>query len=87
MKRPWLILVLLLTVGFTLGTFLVPTIHQRPGREAESGNVLALLMGDSRRMFANHFFIKAESVTPHPDRVQQRIDELRQKPKRNHSQP
>jgi len=30
------------------------------GNRASSSNVLAVVMGDSRRMFANHFFVKAD---------------------------
>lgn len=54
-----LLLFLLLAGGFTLGTFL-----QQPAlnwtKRAQSDGLFKLLLGDGRRLFANHFFVKAD---------------------------
>ncbi|HWF19968.1 MAG TPA: hypothetical protein VG754_11910 [Verrucomicrobiae bacterium] len=57
-KAPFLLLVLLLVICFSLATSL-----QRPSglRAHDSDDVLAAMMGESRRMFANHFFVKADA--------------------------
>ena len=55
----YLILLLLAAACFSLATVLQPhalTWSQR----GESGSVLKLLLGDSRRLFANHFFVQAD---------------------------
>lgn len=59
MVSPGLILCLLLTSGFTLAGWLVPWQQQTAARR-DSGGLLAVLMGDSRRLFAGHFFVKAD---------------------------
>ncbi|MBI5774094.1 MAG: hypothetical protein HZA89_10175 [Verrucomicrobia bacterium] len=59
MASPGLILCLLLTGGFTLAGWLVPW-QQQSGARRGAGGFLAALMGDSRRLFANHFFVKAD---------------------------
>src|SRR5262245_36241054 len=60
MPAPGYILALLLTTGFTLATWLQPrAIHWNESR-AQSDNLLSLTLGDARRMFANHFFVKAD---------------------------
>lgn len=54
-----LLLFLLLAGGFTLGTFL----QQRAlnwTKRAQSEGLFKLLLGDGRRLFANHFFVKAD---------------------------
>lgn len=54
-----LLLVLLGVVCFSLAALLQPrTVRWRERTGSES--VLALLLGDGRRMFANHFFVKAD---------------------------
>ncbi len=56
---PHLSIVLLLVVAFSLSTRLVTFEMQREsGTSAKS--ILVMLLGDSRRLFANHFFIKAD---------------------------
>ncbi|HEX4122952.1 MAG TPA: hypothetical protein VH619_20235 [Verrucomicrobiae bacterium] len=51
----------LLTVCFTLATVLeAPFQRMRPTDNSSSGFLIAL-MGDSRRMFANHFFAEADA--------------------------
>jgi tetratricopeptide (TPR) repeat protein len=55
----YLILLLLLAACFSLATIVQPralTWSQR----GQSGSVLNLLLGDSRRLFANHFFVQAD---------------------------
>jgi len=55
-----LVLLLVFVCCFSLATVLQP--HFDLGhRQDKSGSVLAALMGDSRRMFANQFFAKADA--------------------------
>ena len=61
MTRGRLILVLLLVTCFSLATLLQP---RQPAQEAgtgQTGNVLALLLGDARKMFAQQMFAKADA--------------------------
>jgi tetratricopeptide (TPR) repeat protein len=51
---------LLLTLGFSLATVLGIRREQSEHQKGESGSVLQVLMGDSRKLFANHFFSKAD---------------------------
>src|SRR5881397_3477702 len=55
------VLILLLLAGacFSLSTILQPRAAAWSGRR-DSGNVLKVLLGDGRRLFANHFFTKAD---------------------------
>src|SRR5262245_16837682 len=61
MKRvsPILPLALLAVVCFSLATLLQPRATQW-SRSAQSGSVLKVLLGDGRRLFANHFFKQAD---------------------------
>src|SRR5947208_13930363 len=62
MARPTsIILIMLLLIGtsFSLSTILQPRAAAWSGRR-DSGNVLKVLLGDGRRLFANHFFVKAD---------------------------
>lgn len=61
MKRssPILVLSLLAVVCFTLATLLQPRAAIW-SRGAQSGSVLKVLLGDGRRLFANHFFQQAD---------------------------
>jgi len=56
---PYLVLGLLLAACFSLATTIQPRTRSWSDR-AKSGNVLKLLLGDGRRMFANHFFVQAD---------------------------
>ncbi len=56
---PYLIFGLLLVVCFTLATTLQPRTQAWSDR-GKSGDVLKMLLGDGRRMFANHFFERAD---------------------------
>jgi tetratricopeptide (TPR) repeat protein len=61
MHVPHLILIFLLAVCFWLATNLQGWYLNWQGNRVASGNLLAVLVGDSRRMFANHFFVKADA--------------------------
>jgi len=56
---PYLLLVLVLAVGFTLATDLEPRAAQWSQR-SKSDNVFSMLFGDGRRLFANQFFTMAD---------------------------
>ncbi len=56
---PILVLGLLGVVCFTLATWLQPRAATW-SRSAQSGTVLKVLLGDGRRLFANHFFQQAD---------------------------
>src|SRR6186997_2928062 len=59
MKRtatPFLILLLLASASFAVATILQPRFVSQNERHS----VLQVLLGDGRKMFANHFFIKAD---------------------------
>src|SRR5256885_6299533 len=61
MKRtatPYLILILLLSASFAVATVLQSRIS-RWSQRGQDG-VLKVLLGDGRRLFANHFFVKAD---------------------------
>jgi len=60
MPSPHLILSLLLVVCFGLAAWLQPRHAAWAGGRAEAGSLLEMLLGDSRRLFANHFFVKAD---------------------------
>jgi tetratricopeptide (TPR) repeat protein len=56
---PYLLLLLVLTICFTLATSLQPQTVIWGGR-TQSDSMLKVLLGDGRRLFANHFFVKAD---------------------------
>src|SRR5262245_28372627 len=61
MKRsptPYLILLLLAGAAFTLAVLVQPLVVRWNQRGQDS--VLRVLLGDGRRLFANHFFVKAD---------------------------
>jgi tetratricopeptide (TPR) repeat protein len=60
MTRPVLILLLLLTFCFGMAARLHQS-HVAWEEEGRSGSVLNVMLGDGRRMFANHFFAKADA--------------------------
>jgi tetratricopeptide (TPR) repeat protein len=56
---PYLILLLLLAACFSLATVLEPRASGWSQR-AQADNILKVLFGDGRRLFANHFFVQAD---------------------------
>src|SRR6266566_9969848 len=56
---PALVLLLLLALAFSLAAIWEPRVSQWSDRDA-SASVLNVLFGDGRRLFANHFFVKAD---------------------------
>jgi tetratricopeptide (TPR) repeat protein len=56
---PYVALLLLLAACFSLATVLQERVSSWSKR-GESGNVLKVLLGDGRRLFANHFFVQAD---------------------------
>ena len=52
---------LLVMVAFSLATTLDPWFQSWAGSRTQSDNVLQVALGDSRRMFARHFFTKADA--------------------------
>jgi tetratricopeptide (TPR) repeat protein len=60
MPSPAYILSLLTVVCFSFATYLDPRYLAWEGSRSQSDDVLSVAMGDSRRMFANEFFTKAD---------------------------
>ena len=60
-KLPLLILIGLLVLCFGLAAWLDLWFQSWQGNRTQSADVLSVLMGDSRRIFANHFFVKADA--------------------------
>jgi len=56
MRRAWLILILLTVLAFGLAA----KVQTALARGDESGNVFEVFFGEGRRMFANHFAVKAD---------------------------
>jgi hypothetical protein len=56
---PYLVLLLLLAACFSLSTVLQERVAGW-NRRGESDDVLKVLFGDGRRLFANHFFVQAD---------------------------
>ena len=61
MTQGKLILILLLLACFTLAMRLQPLQTARQNNSVQSGNVLALMLGDARKMFAQQMFAKADA--------------------------
>src|SRR5262245_10267309 len=60
MKTSALVLSLLALVAFSLAAALEPWFQKWEGNRASSANLLQVALGDSRRLFANHAFVKAD---------------------------
>ena len=60
MSSPGLLLAFLFTFCFTLATYLQPWFQTWSGSRSEQSSFMATVMGDSRRLFANHFLVKAD---------------------------
>jgi len=61
MPHSILSLVLLGVAAFGLSTWLEPWFQHWAGDRGQSGNALTVLLGDSRRLFARHFYVKADA--------------------------
>src|SRR5580765_4316616 len=61
MRLPLLTLSLLLTAAFGLTTFLDPWFQNMAGNRSQSTDLLTVALGDSRRLFARHFYVKADA--------------------------
>src|SRR5436309_1140784 len=60
--RPFFLLLLaLLILCFGLAADLQPKFQALENRRRQSSNFFSLLLGDSSRMFANSFFVKADA--------------------------
>jgi tetratricopeptide (TPR) repeat protein len=60
MRAYLLSLALLVVVAVSLATALEPWFQNWSGSRTKSGDLLQVALGDSRRMFARHFFTKAD---------------------------
>ena len=56
----WLLLAALLVLSFGLAADLQPQFTVWPGSRAD-GDVFKILLGDSRKLFANEFYVKADA--------------------------
>ncbi len=56
-----LLALLLWCLSFTLALKVDPWSQTRAAARQRSGSVLQMLLGDGRRLFANHFFLKADA--------------------------
>jgi hypothetical protein len=60
-RRDLLVVVLLLTLTFGLAAYLEPRLAAQFPESADASDPMAVLLGDSRQMFANSFFVKADA--------------------------
>jgi tetratricopeptide (TPR) repeat protein len=60
-RAPQLTLLLLLVVCFCLAANLSLWYQNWQGNRSGSADMLTVVLGDARRMFANHFFVKADA--------------------------
>src|SRR5262245_55449751 len=59
--RPYLLLLsVLLTINVSFATRLEPWFQSWSGSRTKSDNLVAVALGDSRRLFARHAFTKAD---------------------------
>ena len=69
---------LLLALGLGLVTWLEPWYQSWSGSRTDSANLLSVALGDSRRLFAKHFYVKADAYFHsgyYPSIFDQRPDE------------
>lgn len=59
-SRVWFQLTLMFGTAFILATYIHPAMSEFQGRKPDSGDPLASLLGDGRKLFANHFYVKAD---------------------------
>ena len=60
-RSQWLCVIGLVVLCFGLAAWLDPQFESMAGRRNGSDDVLSVLLGDGRRIFANHFFVKADA--------------------------
>ena len=60
-RFPALCLMALFVSCFTAATALVPRFAAREGSQPGRGDLLSVFLGDSRKLFAQHFFLKADA--------------------------
>ena len=60
-RRDLLVCALLLTLAFGVAAYLEPRLAAQFPERTDSDDPLAVLLGDSRQMFANSFFVKADA--------------------------
>lgn len=60
-RQDLLVLALLLTLAFGLAAYLHPRLAAQFPQRADADDPLAVLLGDTRQMFANSFFVKADA--------------------------
>src|SRR5436305_1719432 len=61
MRVTFLALSLLMTASVSLVTFLETWFQDWAGNRTQSANILTVALGDSRRLFAEHFYVKADA--------------------------
>ena len=61
MQPTGLILGGLLVTSFSLATWLEPSFQSWAGSRTQSANVLGVALGDSRKLFARHIYLKADA--------------------------
>jgi tetratricopeptide (TPR) repeat protein len=61
MRRGWLAFTLGAVAAFGLAGWLEPWFQSWAGNRADSANLLQVALGDSRRLFAKHFYVKADA--------------------------
>src|SRR6267142_3679943 len=60
MHLGWII-ALLFVGALSLSTWLQPWFHSWSGNRSKSTDILTVALGDSRRLFAKHFYVKADA--------------------------
>ena len=57
----WSVAALLFVSAFCLGFFVHPPLYELQGRRPGADDIMTRLLGDGRRLFANHFYVKADA--------------------------
>jgi tetratricopeptide (TPR) repeat protein len=60
-RRDLLVVALLLALAFGLAAYLEPRLAAQLPERTDADDPMAVLLGDSRQMFANSFFVKADA--------------------------
>jgi|WetSurMetagenome_2_1015567.scaffolds.fasta_scaffold68323_3 tetratricopeptide (TPR) repeat protein len=61
MRKTWLAFAVCAVAAFGLAGWLEPWFQSWAGNRADSSNLLQVALGDSRRLFAKHFYVKADA--------------------------